>query len=74
MVILQSIDIDVYEELDFSHQKALEKIKNEYKSLILARTNGQEEWERLKVSLNAAFTDEKSKASNAVKQVRNMLF
>ncbi|MDG7057163.1 MAG: KAP family NTPase [Wolbachia endosymbiont of Penenirmus auritus] len=69
LVILQSINIDTYEELGSSHQKALEKIENEYKSLILARTNGQEEWERLKVSLNVAFADEKSKASNAVKQM-----
>nr|WP_232503078.1 P-loop NTPase fold protein [Wolbachia endosymbiont of Cimex lectularius] len=74
LVILRSVDIDTYEELGSSYQKALEKIENEYKSLIPARTNGQEEWERLKISLNAAFTDEKSKASNAVKQVRNMLF
>jgi hypothetical protein len=74
LVILRSVDIDTYEELGSLYQKALEKIENEYKSLILAHTNGQEEWERLKISLNAAFTDEKSKASNAVKQVRNMLF
>ncbi|MGL9761487.1 MAG: KAP family P-loop NTPase fold protein [Wolbachia sp.] len=74
LVILRSVDIDTYEELGSSYQKEVEKIENEYKSLILSRTNGQEEWERLKISLNAAFTDEKSKASNAVKQVRNMLF
>jgi hypothetical protein len=74
LVILRSVDIDTYEELGSSYQKALEKIESEYKPAILNYINGQEEWERLKVSLNAAFTDEKSKASNAVKQVRNMLF
>jgi hypothetical protein len=69
LVILQSIDIDVCEKLDFSYQKASEKIENEYKSLILARTNGQEEWERLKVSPETAFAGKESKINKAIKDM-----
>ncbi|NUX01666.1 NTPase [Wolbachia endosymbiont of Madathamugadia hiepei] len=69
LVILRSVDIDTYEELDSSYQKALEKIENEYKPLILARTNGQEEWERLKVSLETAFVRKESKINKAIKDM-----
>nr|WP_225538018.1 hypothetical protein [Wolbachia endosymbiont of Mansonella perstans] len=60
LVILQSIDIDAYEELASLYQKGLEKIENEYKPAILNCINGQEEWEKLRISLNAAFADKKS--------------
>ncbi|WP_225536599.1 hypothetical protein [Wolbachia endosymbiont of Mansonella ozzardi] len=60
LVILQSIDIDACEELASSYQKGLEKIENEYKPVILNYINGQEEWEKLRISLNAAFADKKS--------------
>ncbi|MDR3132249.1 MAG: KAP family NTPase [Rickettsiales bacterium] len=69
LVILRSVDIDTYEELGSSYQKALEKIENEYKSLILAHTNGQEEWERLKVSLETAFARKESKINKAIKDM-----
>lgn len=69
LVILRSVDIDTYEELGSSYQKALEKIENEYKPLILARTNGQEEWERLKVSLETAFAGKESKINKAIKDM-----
>lgn len=69
LVILRSVDIDTYEELGSSYQKALEKIENEYKSLILARTNGQEEWERLKISLETVFAGKESKINKAIKDM-----
>lgn len=69
LVILQSINIDIYEELGFSYQTALEKIESEYKSLILDRTNGQEEWKRLKISLETAFAGEESKINKAIKDI-----
>ncbi|MDR1139945.1 MAG: KAP family NTPase [Rickettsiales bacterium] len=69
LVILRSVDIDTYGELGSSYQKALEKIENEYKSLILTRTNGQEEWERLKVSLETAFAGKESKINKAIKDM-----
>ncbi|WCR53594.1 MAG: hypothetical protein PG981_000616 [Wolbachia endosymbiont of Ctenocephalides orientis wCori] len=47
LIILQSINIDVYQELNSSNQKALEKIEDEYKSAILNHANGQEEWQKL---------------------------
>ncbi|GFQ76468.1 KAP NTPase domain-containing protein [Trichonephila clavata] len=68
-VILQSINIDIYEELDLLYQKALEKIESEYKSLILAQINGQEEWEKLKTSLEAAFAEKESKINKAIKDI-----
>ncbi|WP_353270030.1 P-loop NTPase fold protein [Wolbachia endosymbiont (group A) of Myopa testacea] len=66
LVILQSVNTDLYEELDSSCQRALEKIENEYKSLIL---NGQEEWEKLKTSLEAAFAEKESKINKAIKDI-----
>ncbi|WP_410529926.1 hypothetical protein [Wolbachia endosymbiont (group A) of Clivina fossor] len=44
----------------------MEKIENEYKSLIL---NGQEEWEKLKTSLEAAFAEKESKINKAIKDI-----
>lgn len=73
LVILQSINTDVYEELSSSYQKnALEKIENEYKSAILNHTNGQEEWHKLQDSL-IAFADNKSKISKPIGQIKDML-
>ncbi|WP_353284759.1 P-loop NTPase fold protein [Wolbachia endosymbiont (group A) of Lasioglossum fulvicorne] len=66
LVILQSINIDIYEELGFSYQTALEKIESEYKSLVL---NGQEEWEKLKTSLETAFAEKESKINKAIKDI-----
>lgn len=72
LIILQSINIDVYEELNSSSQKALEKIENEYKSAILNHANGQEEWQKLQDSL-IAFTDNKSKTNKPIEQIKDML-
>lgn len=69
LVILQSINIDAYEELDSSYQKALEKIENEYKSAILNHINGQEEWEKLRISLEIAFANEESKINKTIKDI-----
>lgn len=69
LVILQSVNNDLYEELDSSCQRALEKIENEYKSLILTHINGQEEWEKLKTSLEAAFAEKESKINKAIKDI-----
>ncbi|MFP3015977.1 MAG: P-loop NTPase fold protein [Wolbachia sp.] len=62
LVILQSVDADLYEELYSSHEKALEKIEN---------LNSQKEWEKLKISLEATF---KKKDSESIKQIKNILF
>ncbi|WP_246214374.1 hypothetical protein [Wolbachia endosymbiont of Dirofilaria (Dirofilaria) immitis] len=35
LTILQSVDIDTYEELGSSYQKVLEKIKNKYRPTVL---------------------------------------
>ncbi|QKX01543.1 NTPase [Wolbachia endosymbiont of Cruorifilaria tuberocauda] len=75
LLILQSVDCSTYEELDFSYQKASEKIRNEYKPIFLSRMNGKEEWEKLEIFLEAAsFAEEGSKASKAVRQIRDILF
>lgn len=50
-------------------QRILEKIENEYKSLILTHINGQEEWEKLKTSLEAAFAEKESKINKAIKDI-----
>ncbi|MBC6686323.1 NTPase [Wolbachia pipientis] len=62
LVILQSVDADLYEELYSSHEKALEKIES---------LNSQKEWEKLKISLEATF---KKKDSESIKQIKNILF
>ncbi|NEV49748.1 NTPase [Wolbachia pipientis] len=62
LVILQSVNADLYEELYSSHEKALEKIEN---------LNSQKEWEKLKISLEATF---KKKDSESIKQIKNILF
>lgn len=69
LVILQSINIDIYDELDFSFEKALEKIENEYKPAILNHPNGQEKWEKLKISLENTFADERSKINKEIKDI-----
>lgn len=62
LVILQSVNADLYEELYSSHEKALEKIES---------LNSQKEWEKLKISLEATF---KKKDSESIKQIKNILF
>ncbi|MDR0773553.1 MAG: KAP family NTPase [Wolbachia pipientis] len=62
LVILQSVNADLYEELCSSHEKALEKIES---------LNSQKEWEKLKISLEATF---KKKDSESIKQIKNILF
>lgn len=66
LVILQSVNTDLYEELDSSCQRALEKIENEYKSLVL---KGQEEWEKHKTSLETAFAEKESKINKVIKDI-----
>ncbi|AWW50877.1 KAP family P-loop NTPase fold protein [Wolbachia endosymbiont of Folsomia candida] len=73
LVILQSINIDIYDELDFSAKKALEKIENEYKPAILNHPGGEEEWEKLRTSLEIAFASEESEINTSVKQIKAML-
>ncbi|WP_343289321.1 P-loop NTPase fold protein [Wolbachia endosymbiont of Encarsia formosa] len=68
LVILQSVNTDLYEELYSSPQKALEKIES---ALIL---NGQEEWEKLKTSLETTFKEKESKTHKSLKQIRDILF
>lgn len=62
LVILQSVNADLYEELYSSHEKALEKIES---------LNSQKEWEKLKISLETTF---KKKDSESIKQIKNILF
>lgn len=62
LVILQSVNADLYEELYSSHEKALEKIES---------LNSQKEWKKLKISLEATF---KKKDSESIKQIKNILF
>ena len=68
LVILQSVNTNLYEELYSSPQKALEKIES---ALIL---NGQEEWEKLKTSLETTFKEKESKTHKSLKQIRDILF
>ncbi|MGL9758103.1 MAG: P-loop NTPase fold protein [Wolbachia sp.] len=68
LVILQSVNTDLYEELYSSPQKALEKIES---ALIL---NGQEEWEKLKTSLETTFKEKESKTHKSLKQIRDIIF
>lgn len=65
LVILQSVNTDLYEELYSSDQKALEKIESNF---IL---NDKKEWKKLKISLEAVF---KEKDSESIKQIKNILF
>ncbi|QOD37835.1 KAP family P-loop NTPase fold protein [Candidatus Wolbachia massiliensis] len=74
LVILQSINTDIYEELGSSYQTALEKIESAYKPAVLNHINGQEEWKELKIFLDTAFQEQESEASKPVKQIRNILF
>nr|WP_255563552.1 hypothetical protein [Wolbachia endosymbiont of Bemisia tabaci] len=68
LVILQSVNTDLYEELSSSPQKVLEKIESD---LI---PNGQEEWEKLKTSLEITFKEKESKTHKSLKQIRDILF
>lgn len=68
LVILQSVNTDLYEELYSSPQTALEKIDS---ALIL---NGQEEWENLKTSLETTFKEKESKTNKSLKQIRDIIF
>ncbi|MDD9331385.1 MAG: P-loop NTPase fold protein [Wolbachia sp.] len=74
LIILQSINSDIHEELDFSYDKALGRIENKYKPVILNHPNGQKEWEKLKSLLETAFAEKKSKTNRPVKQIKNLLF
>ncbi|MDM8335454.1 hypothetical protein QUS22_03540 [Wolbachia pipientis] len=73
LVVLRSINIDLYEKLGFSYQTALEKIEDEYKPIIFNHMNGQEKWEKLKIFFEATFREKGSESSKTVKQVRNIL-
>lgn len=68
LVILQSVNTDLYEELYSSPQKALEKIKS---ALIL---NSSKEWEKLKTSLETTFKEKESKNHKSLKQIRDIIF
>jgi hypothetical protein len=74
LIILQSINSEIYEELDFSPQKALEKIENEYKPAILNYHNGEKEWEKLRISFEIAFINKGSEVNKDIKQTKDMLF
>jgi len=68
LVILQSINNSLYEDLQ---KETLEKIESAYKPAMLNYPNGQKEWEKLKISLEAAL---KEKELKTIKQIKNMLF
>lgn len=65
LVILQSVNTDLYEELYSSPQKALEKIES---------LNDQKEWEKLKTSLETIFKEKESKTNKSLKQIRDIMF
>ncbi|WP_264682917.1 MULTISPECIES: KAP family P-loop NTPase fold protein [unclassified Wolbachia] len=68
LVILQSVNTDLYEELYSSPQKVLEKIESDL------MPNGQEEWKKLKISLETTFKEKESKTHKSLKQIRDILF
>lgn len=68
LVILQSVNTNLYEELYSSPQKALEKIES---ALVL---NNSKEWERLKTSLETTFKEKESKTNKSLKQIRDIIF
>ncbi|UWI83362.1 KAP family NTPase [Wolbachia endosymbiont of Howardula sp.] len=75
LVILEVINMNIYEELSHAYPVALDKIIKEFKDQIIKHKSGQKEWEILIIYLHNAFShDQTSEMTEDVKQVKKILF